>query len=141
VIATGRLLASSGFAVEVARGGEEGIEKAIRLQPDVIVTDIVMPETSGVVVCERLHKGPATRNIPLIVYTGLTDVAVLAALARHGVRLFAVKPCLPTVIGKEAFALLNSPASLRSIRVVTGYGETLDAFARDMAAYAFPPAA
>ena len=139
LVAGAHLLAACGFEVVIARGGEDGIAKATRLQPDVIVTDLLMPNTSGVDVCARLHVATNTRSIPLIVYTGLTDAAVLGRLRGFGVRVFAIKPCVPMVIGREAHALLNERGEHDRVRVVTGYGETLTEFGGDIEAYASQP--
>jgi CheY-like chemotaxis protein len=126
-VSAGRLLATCGFQVEVARGGKPGIRKARALLPDVIVTDLVMPKTSGITVCERLRKSPETEKIPIIVYTAVSEVPILAPLYRLGVVVFAIKPCIPTVIGQEARALLAAdPEHPSRLRVITGYGETLD---------------
>jgi putative two-component system response regulator len=137
LVAAGRLFQTLGFAVEIGRGGAAGIEKAKSDRPDVIVTDIVMPETSGCDVCERLHADPATRSIPIIVYTGLTDIRTLASLARVGVRVFAIKPCWPQVIADEARALMAAPIPPNTIRVVADDGRELDEFARQIEAEAF----
>jgi adenylate cyclase len=123
-VSAGRLLATCGFRVEIARSGDSGIQKALALLPDIIVTDLVMPTTSGFVVCQRLRRSRRTRNTPIIVYTAVLDVPVLMRLHRLGVTLFAIKPCVPTVIGDEARQLLAGHAS--PLRVVTGYGETLE---------------
>ena len=129
LVAGGHLLRTCGFEVEIARGGDDGIGKALSLQPDVIVTDVLMPHTGGVEVCVQLRAHHDTQHVPIIVYTGVTDVAVLSGLCRLGVRLFAIKPCVPTVIGHEAQALIEGAIPVGSVRVVTGYGETLDVFA------------
>ena len=126
-VSAGRLLATCGFRVEVARGGEAGIRKARAVLPDVIVTDLVMPTTSGITLCRELKQSPRTRDIPIIVYTAVSDVPVLAPLHRIGVVVFAIKPCIPTVIAEEARALLDADSAHPvRLRVVTGYGDTLD---------------
>jgi DNA-binding response OmpR family regulator len=135
LVAAGRVLERCGFAVEIGRGGDDGIAKAISRRPDIVVTDVVMPHTSGVDVCERLHRDATTRDIPVIAYTGLTEVPALARVAKSGVRVFAIKPCLPTVIGAEAHALLaRGRRAPGAIRVVSGEGEVLDHFAQEIEA-------
>jgi CheY-like chemotaxis protein len=133
LVAAGRLLATCGFRVEIARGGDEGLAKASRLRPDVIVTDLVMPLTSGYTVCRQLRTSGSTRDIPLVVYTGETNPRSLAPLYALGVRLFVIKPCVPTVLGREAHALIGAP--LPEMRLVTGYGDTLDDLASQITAF------
>jgi CheY-like chemotaxis protein len=129
VVATARLLTTYGFDVEIARNAEDGIEKAVRLRPDVIVTDVHLPDGTARDVCERLQQHPSTCETPVIAYTGVVDADVLATLFRFGVRVFAIKPCVPRVIAAEARMLLDPDRRPRTARVVTGYGETLDSFA------------
>jgi response regulator RpfG family c-di-GMP phosphodiesterase len=133
LVAAGRLLSMAGFRVEIARGGDEGIAKALRLRPDVVVTDLVMSPTSGYTVCQQLHDAHATRDIPLVVYTGVTDPQALGPLYALGVRLFVIKPCVPAVLGREAEAVIGTPPS--AVRLVTGYGETLEDLASQITAY------
>jgi response regulator RpfG family c-di-GMP phosphodiesterase len=135
LVAAGRVLERCGFAVEIGRGGDDGIAKAISRRPDIVVTDVLMPRTSGVEVCERLHRDVKTRHIPVIAYTGLTEVPALARLVKYGVRVFAIKPCLPTVIAAEAHALLvPGQHDQDAIRVVSGEGEELEHFAQEIQA-------
>jgi DNA-binding response OmpR family regulator len=129
VVATARLLSSSGFRTEIARNAADGVEKAIRLCPDMIITDVLLPNGSAHDVCQQLQQHPSTRETPVIAYTGLVDVEALAALSRLGVRVFAIKPCVPRVLAAEARRLLDERRLPSTARVVTGYGQTLDDFA------------
>jgi DNA-binding response OmpR family regulator len=129
VVATARLLSSYGFDVEIARTAEDGVEKATRFRPDVIVTDVILPNGSAHAVCQQLQQHRSTRETPIIAYTGVVDTDALAALFRLGVRVFAIKPCVPSVLAAEARMLLDEPQRPTTARVVTGYGETLESFA------------
>src|SRR5438445_8969898 len=55
-----------GFAVLVARDGQEGIEVATRDQPDLVVSDIMMPKKSGLELVIALKGDPSTSEIPII---------------------------------------------------------------------------
>src|SRR5581483_666945 len=63
------LLADTRYAVVEATRGADGLRQAREVRPAVIVLDLVMPETSGFEVLERLKADPATRDIPVIVST------------------------------------------------------------------------
>ncbi len=54
-----------------ALSGEDGIVKARKEKPDVIILDIVMPEIDGFEVCQRLIKNQKTKHIPIILITEL----------------------------------------------------------------------
>ncbi len=54
------------------RDGEEALDKAMRLKPDLILLDLVMPKIDGAAVSLILKESQATRNIPVIFFTGHT---------------------------------------------------------------------
>ena len=62
-------LEAYGYEFTAALDGEEGIQKAIELKPDIILLDIVMPKMNGYQVCAELKKNPDTCDIPIIVIT------------------------------------------------------------------------
>jgi CheY-like chemotaxis protein len=132
LVAGARLLEDGGFVVELAKTAADGIVKATALRPDVIVTDLMMRDIGGEEFVRELRRRRGTRHTPVIVYTAVTDVQQLAPLVRLKVRVFAIKPCLPTVIGAAARQLLTLPRKDRAIRVLTGYGETLDELAQQL---------
>lgn len=62
-----------GFDILVARDGESAIQRAIRVQPDMILLDIVMPGTDGFTTCLRLKEDERTSDIPVIFMTALAS--------------------------------------------------------------------
>mgnify|MGYP002776989166 CR=1 FL=1 len=68
------LLGNSGFRVLVAEDGESAIDKANYAHPDLILLDVLMPGIDGFETCRRLKADEATRSIPIIFLTALTDV-------------------------------------------------------------------
>ena len=65
------ILESEGYKVLKAFNGNEGLEMAVRERPDLIILDLIMPETSGFNVAYQLKQIPATRGIPVIVLTSM----------------------------------------------------------------------
>ena len=63
-----RLRANRYEAVTAVRGGE-GIEKAKREKPDLILLDVLMPDMDGYGVLSRLKEAPETKEIPVIMLT------------------------------------------------------------------------
>ena len=57
-----------------APNGEKAIEAAALHQPDLILLDIMMPDMNGYQVCARLKENPATRDIPVIFVTAMSEV-------------------------------------------------------------------
>ncbi|MCK6601174.1 MAG: response regulator [Bacteroidetes bacterium] len=62
-------LTGAGHKVTEAADGEDGEKKAISLQPDVIVLDVIMPRKNGFEVCRTLKNTPETSAIPVIMLT------------------------------------------------------------------------
>jgi two-component system, OmpR family, response regulator MprA len=75
VIAATQLgLKYEGFHVEGAYDGEEGITKAQRISPDIIILDLGLPDMDGIEVCQRLHANPSTRDIPILMFTARVEL-------------------------------------------------------------------
>lgn len=61
----------AGFEVEVAKDGGEGYQKVFSYAPDIILSDIVMPNLNGYQLCRLLKNNPETKEIPVILLTVL----------------------------------------------------------------------
>ncbi|MBU2574898.1 MAG: response regulator [Elusimicrobia bacterium] len=59
-----------GYTVELANNGREGLTKAKTIKPDIILLDVMMPDTGGIEVLRELQTDDETRIIPVIVITG-----------------------------------------------------------------------
>jgi len=66
-------LKESGFKVLVAKDGESAIEKLQEVSPNIILLDVMMPGIDGFETCYRLKASVATKDIPVIFMTALTD--------------------------------------------------------------------
>ncbi|MGD2021264.1 MAG: response regulator [Thiohalocapsa sp.] len=62
-----------GFETLIARDGSDGLRKAERGRPDLILLDILMPGWDGYETCRRLKAAPATRAIPVIFLSALSE--------------------------------------------------------------------
>ena len=68
-------LATLGFETLIARDGVDGLRKAERGRPDLILLDVRMPGWDGYETCRRLKAAPATRAIPVIFLSALSETA------------------------------------------------------------------
>jgi len=59
------------YMVYEAADGEEGIRKAIELQPDLIISDVMMPKLSGIQLCAMLKRNIQTSHIPILLLTAM----------------------------------------------------------------------
>jgi CheY-like chemotaxis protein len=82
------------YAVQVFTSsfGSQGYWEALVHQPDVIITDLRMPQGSGEYVVECLKRNPGTRDIPIIVLTGRRDQGLQRYLRGLGIAQYLVKP-------------------------------------------------
>ncbi|MCC8197862.1 MAG: response regulator [Tannerellaceae bacterium] len=61
------------YRIEEATNGKDGLEKARKQMPDLIITDIMMPEVNGIELCRTLKTDPETSHIPIIILTAQGD--------------------------------------------------------------------
>lgn len=86
------LLKKSCCRLEFAENGVEGIAKAERLLPDLILMDVMMPEMDGFTACEKLKSMPVVRKIPIIMVTALDGRREMARGLDAGADDFIRKP-------------------------------------------------
>jgi DNA-binding response OmpR family regulator len=89
------VLTESGYLVVEARSGAEGLEQARQANPDVILLDIMMPVVDGYQTCRKLRHNPATRGIPIIMLTALTDSEARFRSKEAGADDYIAKPYPP----------------------------------------------
>ena len=77
-------LEAEGFIVFVGKNGIEGLEYARREKPDLILTDIIMPQMDGKEMLQEMRKDEKLRNIPVVVLTNVDDdVETIAQVFQH----------------------------------------------------------
>jgi two-component system, chemotaxis family, response regulator PixH len=85
-------LTESGYEVMIAENGKEALVKITDQIPDVVLTDLVMPEMSGLELCRSLKKNPRTEKIPVIACTTKDqDLDKLWGM-KQGIDLYITKP-------------------------------------------------
>jgi diguanylate cyclase (GGDEF)-like protein len=87
-----KLLHSEGFDVLSASNGYQGIDIARDQSPDLIISDIMMPECDGYQVLETLHQSPDTANIPFIFLSAKSDKVDLRQGMEMGADDYLTKP-------------------------------------------------
>lgn len=87
-----RSLLQADYRIEIARNGQEGIDKALELIPDIIISDVMMPEKDGYEVCETLKKDRRTSHIPIILLTARATAADRIMGLRKGADVYLMKP-------------------------------------------------
>ncbi len=85
-------LAKDYYFVSTAQDGLEAIECAKKELPDLILLDIMMPNLDGFETCLRLKADPATKHIPVVMVTALSDVKDRVRGLECGANDFLTKP-------------------------------------------------
>ncbi|MCB9283575.1 MAG: response regulator [Lewinellaceae bacterium] len=80
------------YQVEVAYNGRIGIEKALEQVPDLVISDVMMPEKDGFEVCDTLKNDERTSHIPIVLLTAKADNASRIAGLRRGAEVYLSKP-------------------------------------------------
>jgi len=86
---------STHYQVMLAHNGRAGIEQAFESIPDLIVSDVMMPEKDGFEVCETLKNDERTSHIPIVLLTAKADVESRIAGLRRGADAYLAKPFHP----------------------------------------------
>ena len=101
-------LKESGFKVEVATNGEEGIIKAQETKPNLIVLDIVLPQIDGWEILKEIKANPNLKKIPVVILSNLGQKSEV----EKGIKLGAVKYLIkahftPSEVIEEIKAILK----------------------------------
>lgn len=85
-------LETAGFAVKQAEDGSQALLLLEHCTPDLIMLDVLMPGIDGFEVCSRLRAKPGTSDIPIVMVTGINDLASIQRAYDLGVTDFITKP-------------------------------------------------
>ncbi|MCO6489420.1 MAG: response regulator [Phaeodactylibacter sp.] len=80
------------YRLLVAENGQEGIDRAIELVPDLIVSDVMMPAKDGFELCDTLKKDERTSHIPIVLLTARADFESKMTGLRKGADAYLPKP-------------------------------------------------
>jgi len=109
-------LEECGYRVIVAQDAEEGLERAVLVQPDLILLDVMMPGVNGFEACRRLKSLVRTKDIPVVFMTALSETTdKLVGFEAGGVD-YVTKPALID----EVLARVRVHLSLRAIEKQLG---------------------
>jgi CheY-like chemotaxis protein len=112
-----RILEREGYEVTAADSGVTALEHLARVVPDLVVSDIMMPEIDGYRLVERLREEPRLAGVPVIFLSALGDATSLERGNRLGVEHYLVKPFTAKQLLAVVSATLRRHAELRRVRV------------------------
>lgn len=100
-------LGREGYEIYTARDGNEALERARLLHPDLIILDIMMPMKTGVEVCKILRSQPSFQDTLIIFLTALNDEASQIRGLETGADDYVSKPISPKVLVSRVNALFR----------------------------------
>lgn len=121
------LLNKYGYSVIACESGKEALAKLQDNKIDAVLTDIIMPEVSGVEILEKIHN--TNPDIPVILMTGYPDVDTAVDAIKKGVFDFIVKPYKPERI---IYSLEKALKYKRLVEMEKDYKNILEEFNQEM---------
>lgn len=101
------LFMSRGIEVTTAMNGEKAMEQIKESAPDIIITDLMMPEMDGFELCKAVEKDAELKHIPLIVVSALSSTKNKEQLLSLGADNYFQKPFEPAELITCAEKALN----------------------------------
>jgi signal transduction histidine kinase len=92
VMVVEKTLQREGYRTEIATTGQEAIERFSKIKPDLILLDILMPKIDGFEVCRNIKAMPASKNVPIIFLTALSEPKYIVQGFEAGSVDFITKP-------------------------------------------------
>jgi CheY-like chemotaxis protein len=96
------LFRGNGYRVEVANDGVSGVDLCTRVQPQVILLDVMMPRQNGILVLQTLRASDETKNTPVVVMSNFSE----PTLIKRAIQLGALEYVIKTQV--EGTALLSA---------------------------------
>jgi C4-dicarboxylate-specific signal transduction histidine kinase len=102
-----QVLTSHGYRVLVARSGRQALEEIHAHRPDLVISDILMPQMDGFELCRRVRGSDEVRSTPIILLTHLNDPADVLQSLEAGANYFVSKPYSKRLLLSRIDAVLS----------------------------------
>jgi len=100
------------YRIRVARNGREGLERVRQRRPDLVLTDVMMPEMSGTELCAAIKSDPKTSGVPVVLVTSKAEREMKIEGLELGADDYVTKPFHP----RELLARVRSLVRLRRVQ-------------------------
>lgn len=100
-------LSAEGYEVTTAKNGDEAIEKAKKVNPDLIILDIMMPGKTGIEVCNLLRMMPAFKETLIIFLTAMSDESTEIKGLETGADDYLTKPVSSKILLSKVNSLFR----------------------------------
>jgi DNA-binding response OmpR family regulator len=107
-----RTLEGAGYRVIWAKDGEEGLERAKKMRPNLIITDIMMPKMDGYELCKAVKRDFLVSHIPVVILTSKNEPADIVYGLEAGCDNFITKPYSPEELVDRVEAIFEQLETL-----------------------------
>ena len=101
------ILEGAGYQTSAASNGEEGVQKAKEIHPNLIVMDLVMPRLNGFQATRKITKNPETSSIPVVIVSSKNMEADRVWAFKQGAADFLIKPVQAKLLLETVSKLLK----------------------------------
>ena len=109
-------LEDEGFSVVEAEDGVEACRVCEERLPVLLVVDVVMPQMDGFELCRELRNRPATKDVPILIATGLDDLHSVAKAYDAGATDFIAKPLNWLILNHRIRYMLRAARAFNELR-------------------------
>ena len=100
-------LERDGYKTVAVESGEEGLERAIALRPDLVILDLMLPGMNGMDVCRQLKQAADTKAIPIIMASATGEEADIVSGLELGADDYVTKPFSPRILLARVSSVLR----------------------------------
>ena len=93
--------------------GEDGIKKALKHVPDLIISDVMMPKLDGIQLCSQLKRHHITSHVPIILLTAKSNIESISSGFSEGADDYVTKPFHPKILKTRIKAILENRKKLQ----------------------------
>ena len=102
---------STAHTIELHVNGREGLEAIEREAPQLIVTDLAMPEMGGFALADAVHARPDLKHIPIMFVTASVQRGDVARFGEHGAAGYIAKPFSPRTLREKIDELISGKSA------------------------------
>ncbi len=108
-------LQKAGYEVQTAENGDQGIELVNKFKPDLVISDVMMPQTDGIEFCWMVRESSEIPMVPFIFLTSLNDQDMEIRGFRAGADEYLIKPVDRNVLLEKVETLLKRAKRVKTV--------------------------
>lgn len=108
-------LQKAGYEVQTAENGDQGIELVNKFKPDLVISDVMMPQTDGIEFCWMVRENSEIPMVPFIFLTSLNDQDMEIRGFRAGADEYLIKPVDRNVLLEKVETLLKRAKRVKTV--------------------------